>query len=770
MSRRASLPQPPWSPAQILALLLSALLAAPGCAEAVPEAEGTATATFSVDIEPPAEAPRPGVQSPRRSTLGFSPADVASLRVDVKETATGAPVYVHFDLVQGTSGWTGSLPFLPKGKMLTFSARAHGASNTLLFSGSTDQTLVSDNESVSITLAAANDGAAITLPRIKKIVLPGEFAFGQSGNVSFTIEGTANETLTYALLPAPSGGGFYPASGSITLSSGISGTFVSRYVPPVTVAAPTVLTHRVKVTNAAGHSVTTTFQTKLQPAGTGGDANGTAVSVLFNPVINQLSASRLAGTDMVVWEASVADDGPTSALAYAWSFTPSGTPDLAPSFTEQLNPTTLKNYTPALQGTLKLEVSDADGGKTTLLYSLLPNQFPDNASEMGALATLSASTTHTCVLLNDGNTRCWGNGTNGRLGYGNVLNYGDVSTRKPYTAGNISLGDTVVQVATGGAHTCALLRGGSVRCWGLNTSGQLGYGHKNSIGDDEAVLSQSYVNLGTRAVRIAAGDSHTCALLSTGKVRCWGYNGYGQLGYGHTQNIGDDESLWDVSDVQVGGTVYDLTASGNHTCALLAAGKVRCWGYNGYGQLGYGHNNNIGDDEHPYVANDVNVGGTVLQLSLGTHHTCALLDSGGLKCWGYNGYGQLGNGGATSTNTPGGHISLDSKALQVAAGGNHTCALLSSGGLKCWGYNGYGQLGYANTTALNAPASVLVNLGGASAHTLSAGANHTCALLSTGKALCWGHNNSGQLGYGHTLNVGDDEHPYTAGEASLLAP
>ncbi|HSP81927.1 MAG TPA: RTX toxin, partial [Myxococcaceae bacterium] len=204
MNHQAFPPRQPWSPLAALVLLLTAALAGPGCTETTPEARGTATVTFSIALD---EVVADSLASPlpgRRSALSvarldFSPADVTTLRIDVKETGSGAPVYLDFDLTQGAGGWTGTLPFLPKGKTLTFSARAYDVSNTLLFGGSTDQALVSDAESVVITLAPTNDGATITLPRIKKIVVPYEFALSQSGNISFSIEGNASETLRYTI-------------------------------------------------------------------------------------------------------------------------------------------------------------------------------------------------------------------------------------------------------------------------------------------------------------------------------------------------------------------------------------------------------------------------------------------------------------------------------------------------------------------------------------------------------------------------------------------
>ena len=146
---------------------------------------------------------------------------------------------------------------------------------------------------------------------------------------------------------------------------------------------------------------------------------------------------------------------------------------------------------------------------------------------------------------------------------------------------------------------------------------------------------------------IVAGGHHTCALMDTGKVRCWGYNGYGQLGYGNTTNIGDNE-------LPVGGRREWTSAAtpscswrpaSNHTCALLSTGNVRCWGSSGYGQLGYGNTGNI---HAPATAGDVATGGQVLQVAAGKLHTCALLGTGDIKCWGNGASGRLGYGDSSS--------------------------------------------------------------------------------------------------------------------------
>jgi alpha-tubulin suppressor-like RCC1 family protein len=255
---------------------------------------------------------------------------------------------------------------------------------------------------------------------------------------------------------------------------------------------------------------------------------------------------------------------------------------------------------------------------------------------------MAASWYHTCVLLQSGAVRCFGDGADGELGYGNLSSIGDDET--PATAGNVDVGGFVVQVALGFSHTCALLDSGRVRCWGRGSAGRPGYGNTNNIGDDETPASAGDVDLGGKAVQIVAGTLHTCALLDTGKVRCWGSGGDGALGYGNTNDIGDDETPASAGDVDVGGPVIQLAAGDGATCALLAGDTVRCWGSSVHGRLGYGNTRTIGDDETPAAAGDIDVGGPVARIAMGFEHSCALLKNGAVRCWGRGSTGALGYG------------------------------------------------------------------------------------------------------------------------------
>jgi cysteine-rich repeat protein len=346
----------------------------------------------------------------------------------------------------------------------------------------------------------------------------------------------------------------------------------------------------------------------------------------------------------------------------------------------------------------------------------------------------------------------------------------------------------ISQLALGENHTCALIENGSVRCWGLGASGQLGYANTQNIGDDETPAQAGDVNVGGVVTEITAGDNHTCALLENGSVRCWGLGASGQLGYANTQNIGDNETPAQAGDVNVGGAVTEIVAGANHTCALLSeTDEIRCWGLGSSGQLGYANTQNIGDNETPASVNKFSFDRGIREIVAGGNHTCAVSYYGTLRCWGLGASGQLGYG---NTQNIGDNEAFDKVeplegvyqyvfgALRgiehISLGGNHTCIRFGLGAVRCWGLGSSGQLGYGNTNnigddelpskagALNIGTDSLIKL-------INAGGSHTCATMSRGKVRCWGLGASGQLGYGNTQNIGDDETPAAAGDVPLLS-
>ena len=271
--------------------------------------------------------------------------------------------------------------------------------------------------------------------------------------------------------------------------------------------------------------------------------------------------------------------------------------------------------------------------------------------DLGAGRTATAITVgaaHACAILDDGTVRCWGFGGSAQLGYANIKNVGDDET--PGSVGPVFLGvgRTARAISAGARHTCALLDDGNVRCWGEGAGGRLGYGNTTDIGDDETPGSVGPVDLGPgrKATAISAGDYHTCALLDDGSVRCWG-NGYnGELGYVSTNNVGDNETPGSVGPVNLGPgrTALAISAGGTDTCALLDDGNVRCWGLGSRGRLGYGNTDDIGDNETPGSVGPVNLGPgrRAVAVTAGQSHTCARLDDGGVRCWGLGANGRLG--------------------------------------------------------------------------------------------------------------------------------
>jgi alpha-tubulin suppressor-like RCC1 family protein len=516
--------------------------------------------------------------------------------------------------------------------------------------------------------------------------------------------------------------------GTLTLTNTVA-DFMTAYTPP-DVTVDTDVDYQVTITAASGQSavaITTNFRTHIRPRPAGGDVvRGTQPSALFNPVIRSLAANGSETPGTVELVADVSDDGDPDRLTFQWSYMPNpGTPAATFASHSQGNPGLFEGYTVAHEGTITLAITDEHNGTTTLHYPLGANQFAnaiDHAS-VSSLKCIVSGDAHTCVLTGRDQVRCWGDNQFGQLGYGTVIDVGDAASRLPYVAGDVPLPvdpvmhvplDPVMQLVAGNNHTCVLLASGLVTCWGDNRFGQLGYNRTDNLGDDEAVTSFGYVTLGALANRIVAGGDHTCAILSSGALRCWGRNDFGQLGRGNTENIGDDETVYSAGNVDLGAgvTVKDLALGGFHTCALLTTGAVRCWGRNSEGQLGYGNTNHLGANEPINNLPDVPLTGPVRKLVAGDLHTCALTFAGTLRCWGDGRFGQLGQG--------------------------------FSGSDSFWG-------NAANEIPSNLPGDINT---GAQITNVAAGDSHTCALSSNGQLTCWGRGDSGQLGYGNFSNQG----------------
>jgi alpha-tubulin suppressor-like RCC1 family protein len=397
--------------------------------------------------------------------------------------------------------------------------------------------------------------------------------------------------------------------------------------------------------------------------------------------------------------------------------------------------------------------------------------------ESGTCATtvtaVAAGGSQTCALLSSGTVECWGDNTTGDLGDGTSTGPqtatfdGNACSTTPVAVSGLS---GVTSIAAGQSHTCAVLSGGTVECWGDDTDGELGdgtgAGTETCNGQPCSTTPVAVPGL-SGVTAITAGDYFTCALLSGGgTVECWGFNYHGQLGSGSTA----PESATPVAVSGLSGATA-ISAAFDHACALLSGGTVECWGNNSVGELGTGTNTgpqtcgNAACSTTPIAVSGLS---GVTAVAAGGNSTCALLSGGTVECWGDNSYGELGDGMITGPQTcPGDDpcsmmpvaVTGLSGVTAISVGGDQVCALLAGGSIKCWGGNEIGELGNGtsdgpqtctvggNPNACSGTPVAVSGLTGATA--VYAGADsQTCALLRGGIVECWGDNLEGELGDG----------------------
>lgn len=340
---------------------------------------------------------------------------------------------------------------------------------------------------------------------------------------------------------------------------------------------------------------------------------------------------------------------------------------------------------------------------------------------------LSLGFYHSCGTSGDGAPWCWGRNNRGQLG--------NDSTSAKLTPTRLSALPRAAILSAGPDHTCAVTEAGRAVCWGLNEYGQLGDGSKTS-----KRVPTEVSGFASGAKHIAAGDNHSCAVTLDGKVLCWGDNSAGQLGNNSTVNS--------LTPIEVDGLVeteVEAVAAGrSHTCALTRAGEVLCWGLNSVGQLG-----DNSTDDSPVPVRVAGLAG-VIAITAGrgkassatADHACALKETGGVVCWGYNGDGRLGNDSSTDSPFPVEVSGLDSGVMAVSAGTGHVCALRDDQTVWCWGANSQSQLGDGTLERSFVPVQAEID----SVVALGAGAAHTCAIKSDDSVWCWGYNKYGQLG------------------------
>ncbi len=421
------------------------------------------------------------------------------------------------------------------------------------------------------------------------------------------------------------------------------------------------------------------------------------------------------------------------------------------------------------------------------LFFIQPNLFENTDSILG-VKSVSVSGNTACAILEDHSVKCWGSGKFGKLGLGDILPRGN----SPLTSGDnlarvgLAPSDIPIQIANYQSFVCVLFKSGTVKCWGHNSTGQLGYEDTMNRGDDASRTPAKYgmVEFGKdlKVVRLASGTGgqSACAIFEDGRLKCWGDNLEGQLGLGVTQSVGDQkfsmgENLPFVP-LPKGKSVVDVALGLLHACALLNTSEIVCWGYGEYGQLGTGNSASLGGTPKttPDLLIPLDLGVTdskAVQIVAGAFHSCALFENGRAKCWGRNNRGELGLGhamnmGATletiGEKLPYSQLTDDELPIQQLFGLHFgTCFLFINSSMKCVGANERGNFGFGDAHNRGGASTTIgdklefIEFGNAEGIRQASGsASHTCIVSSKGALKCVGQNDHGQLGYGDTYSRG----------------
>ena len=352
---------------------------------------------------------------------------------------------------------------------------------------------------------------------------------------------------------------------------------------------------------------------------------------------------------------------------------------------------------------------------------------PSTASAAAGTATrISTGGYHACAITPKERLKCWGENSNGQLGVGAAVD----EAYKPMLVPNLK---NVKKIEGGGSHTCAILKGGKLKCWGYNSNGQVGDGST-----DDRYTPKQVVGMKSGVKQVSAGEYHTCAVKTNGKAKCWGYNGYGELGDRTT-----DDSPTPVL-VKGSENFSNISAGYSYTCATINE-KAKCWGYNGDGELGDGTN-----DDRNRPTQVLGLDKKVKKVVAGYYTTCAIVRDGRVKCWGENAVGEVGTGvSGNEYNTPQNVVGMDSGVTNVDPDYYFTCAT-KDGKAKCWGDNDYYQIGNGTTD----DSDVRKQVSGLTKNvkTVDTGYYTGCALLENGAAKCWGWNGEGEVGIDDEVN------------------
>lgn len=360
---------------------------------------------------------------------------------------------------------------------------------------------------------------------------------------------------------------------------------------------------------------------------------------------------------------------------------------------------------------------------------------------------------HSCAIAFDNRVYCWGYNVNGQLGNNSyATSYIPVLVNTdPVINRNF-----ITTIAAGSAHTCAADSSGNAYCWGNNYKEQIGLDKSTTTAKNPTLVSGL-----SGVTQLTAGDYHTCAIVESGRVYCWGSNGYGQLGIGATAAPDTCSDGYGCTNTPMlvtisGNPIIKSIISGHgHTCALDTTGKVYCWGENNVDQLGIASSDTCAGTDCSKSPIHISVldskGVVALNSSSGNGNAvCAITSAGTAYCWGADGSGQLGDGATTNrfaSVTGANTITISGKKIiAMSVGDYHTCAITLDNLAYCWGANGSGQLGIGNyTTPVKTPTAVSIN-SSIKLTSIASGSEYTCALDANNKSYCWGDNSLGQFG------------------------
>jgi alpha-tubulin suppressor-like RCC1 family protein len=349
---------------------------------------------------------------------------------------------------------------------------------------------------------------------------------------------------------------------------------------------------------------------------------------------------------------------------------------------------------------------------------------------------LSAGVYSTCAIYSNNRVYCWGSNSSNQLGLGS-------STKLSYTVRPNPVKGVPAQpvgISNGYSSACSILITGGISCWGSNPAGALG---PKSLGKSakSAQPSASLISPWVAPSNQSTGSQHSCFRDNNATVKCLGTNNYGQLGNASNTPSATPTQVAVLTGASAATRASQVVSGANHSCALLDNRNVKCWGVNNVRQLGTPTNSVA------WVNSPVDVPAltnNVTQLASKADHTCAIHANGDVSCWGADSYGQLGDGTVAPFKGAVKVAGLGADARQVSTGVAHTCSLIKGGGVKCWGSNEFGQLGNGTATTSSKPVSV-IGLP-RPANEISAGGYHSCARLDNGSIYCWGRGTKGQLG------------------------